>query len=210
MFEQFLENFKLTNRYENKTTEQVLLPSIFSKAIGAAEFLYKFEGSTFNNGLYRLHQIVEIEKWTLIVESAFPYFKGRINCFAYDWLGRQFTLDSNRVSEGEPLLLMFDVGAGEALEISVSFNDFHNLIVDYPKDALASHLFSEWKTTVVHEVQLHECVGYKIPLFLNGKEELSNLEVSSMKVYWELIGQILQQVRKLPAGSQISKIEIRD
>ena len=208
MLKRFLENLTLTSRTERKTIEQVVLPILLNKASDAVEFLSKLSGSTFNGGLYRVHSLAEIEKWTKIVESAFPSFKGRIACLTYDWLGRQFALDSNRVSESEPLLLMFDVGAGEVIDITMSFHDFHNLIVDYPDEVLASAFFTEWKSTIGHELQPTQCVGYKIPLFLNGQEELSNLEVTSMKLYWELFGQILEQVRNLPPGTRLSKLKI--
>jgi hypothetical protein len=34
-----------------------------------------------------------------------------------------------------------------------------------------------------------------VPLFLSGKDEVENLEVIDLEVYWELTGQALQQTR---------------
>lgn len=53
-------------------------------------FLKAFSGATFKNGLFRIHDINDIAKWTKIVEDAFPKYKGNILVFGYDWLGRQF------------------------------------------------------------------------------------------------------------------------
>ncbi|WP_375496410.1 hypothetical protein [uncultured Nostoc sp.] len=209
MFERFFKKFDLTSR-PKKTTELKSLPSLISMASGAKEFLTEYSGSTFNDGLYRVYKLTEIEEWTVIVENTFPDFKGRIICFAYDWLGRQFTLDSNRIIKGEPLILMFDVGSGEVVETTISFQDLHNLIVDYPNEILASDFFAQWRLSVGYGIERHQCIGYKIPLFLNGKEELSNLEINSMKLYWELLGKILEQVRQLPPGTKVTKIEIQE
>lgn len=34
---------------------------------------------------------------------------------------------------------------------------------------------------------INKCVGYKVPLFLNGEDDIENLEVSDMEVYWEIM-----------------------
>ena len=36
-----------------------------------------------------------------------------------------------------------------------------------------------------------ECVGYKVPIYLNGKDEVSNLEVSDMEVYWGIMAPLM-------------------
>lgn len=209
MFKRFVGNFALTSRSQKATTKQLTLPKLLSQASGASEFFSNFAGATFNGGLYRVHSLAEIEKWTRQVESFFPAFKGKINCFGYDWLGRQFALYSELTSDGQPLVFTFIPGTGKVLEIPTSFQDFHNFeIVDYPNDALASDFFAEWKNTVDDEIQADQFVGYKIPLFLNGEDDLSNLEISDMDVYFTLCGQLLQQVNKMPPGTKISKVSI--
>ena len=68
-------------------------------------------------GLYRLHTAMSAVAADGLVDAAYPDFEGRIECFGVDWLGRQFSLDSTRGRADDPEVLMFDVGAGEALEI---------------------------------------------------------------------------------------------
>lgn len=208
MFERFLTAFPQTSCSKEEATEQELLPRLLSKASSTLEFFSKFEGCTFSHGLYRVHSLSEIEKWTRIVEKAFPQFKGIIQCFGYDWLGRQFALDSSRYLNDEPLVLMFDICNGKALKIPVSFQAFHNLeMVDYSNDVLESDLFLEWKSYIRDEIQPNQCVGCKVPLFLNGEDDIENFEILDIEVYWEVFGQLLEQARNLPASAKISRIQ---
>lgn len=41
-----------------------------------------------------------------------------------------------------------------------------------------------------------QCIGYKVPLFLGGKDDVSNLELSDLDVYWYAISQTLAKVRR--------------
>ena len=38
------------------------------------------------------------------------------------------------------------------------------------------------------------CVGYKVPLFLGGKDAISNYEETDMEVYWSISAQIISQI----------------
>ena len=151
-------------------------------------FLKAFSGATFKNGLYRIHNINEIAKWTGIVEEAFPNYKGNILVFGYDWLGRQFAQNSQTGK-----ILLFEPGTGEVLSIPADFVMFHDEeIADYSEDSLASEFFEEWyESESGCDIPHDKCVGYKVPLFLNGEDNISNLEISDMDVYWGLMGQML-------------------
>ena len=148
------------------------------------EFLSSVEGKTFLNGMYRVFNLSEIEKWCKIVVHTFPAYKGQIKVFAYDWLGRIFA-----VKKLQGTVLMFEPGTGEDFDIPVTIEDFHNVeIVEYHEDSLASEFFNEWYEKQEHYVLKHnECAGYKVPLFLNGDDVVDNLEISDMEVYWEIM-----------------------
>lgn len=154
---------------------------------GPEEFLKFYSGVSFKNGLYRIHRNEDFDKWTQIVESVFPKYKGKILVFGYDWLGRQFALNLNTGT-----VLLFEPGTGEVLNIPADFENFHNEeITEYSEDSLASDFFEEWYASEQGKALSHDqCVGYKIPLFLNGEDNLSNLEVSDMDVYWTLMGSL--------------------
>lgn len=151
-------------------------------------FLKEMSGKSFKSGMYRIHNYDEIKKWIKIVEDAFQKYTGRIRIFGYDWLGRQFAINKDTNT-----ILLFESGTGEVLDIPVDFYNFHNVeIAEYHEDSLASQFFAEWYKSSKEYTLLHnECVGYKVPLFLNGNDDINNLEVSDMEVYWGLMGQLL-------------------
>lgn len=210
MFERFLKAFPLTSYPKKEVKKPLVLPNSLKQSTGAVEFFSNFEGSTFSNGLYRVHSIVGIEKWTRIVEDSFPTFKNIIKCFGYDWNGRQFALDFSRVLNNEPVVLMFDIAIGKVFKIPASFHEFHNCeLVDYPNDIFELDLFNEWSFLTKSKIFYHQCVGYKLPLFLNSENDIENLEITDMEVYWHLFGTLLKQFRKLPPGFKISTIKIR-
>ena len=172
MFKDFCEFVKVTNHRDAKDFDS---------------FMTIYGGKTFLNGIYRVHQISDIEKWTNIVCEAFPAYKGRIKVFGFDWLGRSFALDTIRNT-----VLLFEPGTKEVLDIPANFVDFHNIeIAEYHEDSLASKFFYKWFETNNGFVLAHnQCAGYKVPLSLNGDDSLENLEVTDMEVYWGLMAQL--------------------
>lgn len=194
MFNKFCSAFDVEYKDLNSDLN-VSYQSILKQSLGAVEFMTKFQGETFKNDLYRVHNLNEIVKWNDIVTEAFPYFKNKIFCFSYDWLGRQFALDFTRVFEGEPMILMFEPGTGDALEIPSTFLSFHEEELNEFQDAaLAVEFFNEWKKENTQPLDHNKCVGYKVPLFLGGEDEITNLDISDMEVYWGIIGQLMKQL----------------
>ena len=53
-----------------------------------------------------------------------------------------------------------------------------------------------------------QCFGFKVPLRLGGKMELSNVEVSSVSVYVSMMGQIHRQLKDVPSGTKITAVQI--
>lgn len=56
------------------------------------EFLEVYNGKSFLNGLYRIHNLEDREKWNEIIGKTFPPAMGKIMVFGYDWLGRSFAI----------------------------------------------------------------------------------------------------------------------
>jgi hypothetical protein len=194
MFNKFCSAFDV--EYKDLNSDLNLsYKSILKKSLGAVEFMTRFQGETFKNGLYRVHNLNEIVKWNDIVTEAFPYYKNKIFCFSYDWLGRQFALDFTRLLESQPMILMFEPGTGYALEIPTTFLTFHEEeLIEFQDAALAVEFFNEWKKENTVPLDHNKCVGYKVPLFLDGENEISNLDISDMEVYWGIIGQLMKQL----------------
>jgi hypothetical protein len=194
MFDKFFLTYDVKFKgFDTELKERHL--AVLNHSIGAVTFMKEFQGQTFNKGLYRIHKISDLDKWNSILFDTFPSYKNKIFCFSYDWLGRQFALDFTRLLEGEPMILMLEPGTGEALEIPSTFLSFHEEeLVEYQDAALAVEFFNEWKKENTKPLDHNNCVGYKVPLFLGGEDEISNLEVSDMEVYWGIIGQLKKQL----------------
>lgn len=60
---------------------------------------------------------------------------------------------------------------------------------------LLSSFWVEWLKAGGAHPAYSQCIGYKTPLFLNGQQGVSNLELSDLDVYWYVTAQILQQVQ---------------
>ena len=160
-------------------------------------------------GAYRLHRPEDVEPFIALAREAFPYLAGRIKCFASDWLGRQFALDNERVIDGEPQILLLEPGAGEILEIPVGYTAFHEQeLVEFPDAAVSYGFFQDWLASNGMVPDHMQCVGYKIPLYLGGADDLSNLALQDFAVYWTLCGQLLAQTRDLPVGTVIGGVAI--
>ncbi|WP_301115180.1 hypothetical protein [Microbacterium sp.] len=109
------------------------------------------------------------------------------------------------------MILMFEPGTGEVLNIPVALSVFfHEEIVDYPDAALAESFFAEWKASGGRAPAFTESVGYHTPLFLGGVDDVSNLALTDTAVYWDVVGQIRVRVRGLPAGARIGTVTIND
>ena len=201
MYERFKSRFPRDPSVQASRPHDVAIPAIK----GLKELLDLFGGGSFRSGVYRIIHPADLLEWQKRVDLAFPEFGNGLVCFGYDWLGRAFALDTRRSEAGQPGILMLDLGAGEALEIPANLLEFHEgLLLEDDDVALASKFHRMWlKAGGV--VPTHDrCIGYKIPLFLGGKDEIENLEESDLDVYWHIIGQVLIQVRDLPPGTVIS------
>jgi hypothetical protein len=208
MFDRFLAAFTITAR-PAKDPNEVPIPAKVEPE--SYRFLMgEYGGATFDHGLYRLRAVPDIAKWNGIVGDAFPEYVKRISCFGYDWLGRHFVLDSSRIDGGQSLVLMLEPGTGEVLEIPTNFVMLHDdELVDYADAALAKDFYARWrKGSGARELSPDQCVGYKVPLFLGGADEVDNLEVIDAEVYWALCGQLRQGTRHLAPGTTIRSATI--
>lgn len=163
-------------------------------------------GYSFRNGLYRIHNPVSSQYWSILISTYFTGYRKLIP-FGFDWMGRQFAIHENRKN----IILMFDPATGEDFELNQSLISFHNQDLVLEREALlAEQLFEETITSLgIKEVNYNDCIGYKIPLFLNGSDALDNCEISNMEVYWEMQCQIYLQIKDLPPGTKINSIKIR-
>lgn len=205
MFKEFCEFFNVKEVTIDNHEQTENIDTIQKMALGFKELFGAYQGSTFGNGLYRLHSYNNIHKWNKIVLEAFPEFKDRIECFGYDWLGRQFSIDKSRIVDGQAQILMFEPGTGEVLKIPCNFMQFHNYeIKNYHDACLASEFFNEWMMNNKIKLTEKECVGYKKLLFLGGSDLVENLEKNDLEVYWSICAQLIIKTKELPEGTKIN------
>ena len=115
-------------------------------AEGYVDFAKEFAGVTFSGGLYRIHDEASGPRARGLISDAFPEFRDRACPFGFDWLGRQFAIDSGRADGGEPLVVLLEPGTGEALEIPATFQAFHEEeLIDFAEAALARTFFQEFR-----------------------------------------------------------------
>ncbi len=176
-----------------------------AKELELSKLLLSFAGKSFNKGMYRIMTEESICCWNDLIGQVFPSFFQRITCFSYDWLGRIFAVDAGRLEDKRPGVVMFEPGTGEAFEIPCHLVSFHDVeLIDHAEAALASRFHAEWLAAGGAIPRQDQCVGYKIPLFLGGKDEVGNLEVSDMSVYWTIHGQLIEKKRNLPLGTPLT------
>lgn len=176
-----------------------------SLVAGWSDLVDHLGGGSFNQGLYRVIRASDAGAWNARVAVAFPDFASRITCFGFDWLGRVFAVDPKRVEDGQPGVVMFEPGTGEALEVPCNIASFHDEeLIEYSDAALASDFHQRWLKSGGGAPQYDQCVGYKKPLFLGGADEVSNLELSDIDVYWHVMGQLITKAKGLPPGTPIS------
>jgi hypothetical protein len=146
-----------------------------------------------------------------MVAEAYPEYRGQFTCFGFDWLGRQFATEANRGDAHDPDVVIIQPGAGDILETPFAFSVFHDdAMVDYVEDVLALSFFDEWRDGHREVLQFDQCVGYSKPLFLGGQDEVSNLEVADIEVYWTIMGQLRLALMGLPEGTKVSDVRIEE
>ncbi|MCD9189198.1 MAG: DUF1851 domain-containing protein [Pyrinomonadaceae bacterium] len=199
MFKNFNIKFKPDAEsigWNNNSLEHSGIKSIYEQLPKSYfEFLTQTARSSYSGGLIRF-LLPQTNPSLLIWNAPNGWISdwekwGRKFVFAYDWLGRQISLDFTRVENNEPLVTILEPGTGEMLEVPENFEGFlERELIDYSDAALASNFFNEWKNKEKIPLEFNKCVGYKTPLFLGGQDTLENLEVSDIEVYVSLCGQL--------------------
>lgn len=185
----------------------LLIDSFVDKQLG--ELMSQFGGQSFNQGLYRIFTTETISYWNGLIEMAFPKFAGRVTCFAADWLGRVFALDTGRLVAGYPSVILFEPGTAQALNIPCNLESFHEVELNqYREAALSESFYKRWLAQGGGSLKISQCVGYKVPLYLGGKDEVKNLQLTDMQVYWEISAQLINKTRDLPVGTKIDRVSI--
>lgn len=177
------------------------------EAVGPLIVENRLPGCTFNNGLLRFHNE---ESGAVAQQCLFQCFGEsavELTPFAFDWLGRHYC----RVQiDGQDMAVRTDSAFQEASVIT----DFDKTViyfleVDEAPDLLDIGLMERiFERLGVSGLKFTECIGFKIPPFLGGTEEISNFELNNIDVYWTFNTSVYDSVKHLPPGTPISGFEI--
>jgi hypothetical protein len=92
----------------------------------------------------------------------------------------------------------------EVLQIPSNLKTFHErVLIESGEAALSIDFYKKWKASGGSAPLYDQCIGYQKPLFLSGIDDVANLEVSDIDVYWRMMGQLIEQTRGLPPGTPV-------
>lgn len=153
----------------------------------------RFGGCTFGAGIYRVHSAMSAGQAHEWIAEAFPPYADAVSCFGFDWLGRQFAAD-HRLGDADPSVVIFEPGTGDVLEIPVPFSRFHDEELVQEGEAALAQSFFDAATRAGMQLSFDQCAGYRVPLFLGGTDDVANLDVVDLDVYWTLHAQLIRQL----------------
>lgn len=201
--DKFLEVFKLSgsdNTYLTQYNE--VGSSALSNLPELRELFEGFAGMSFENGLFKIHTIGSFYLWTEMAFEYFKKYKGNSYCFAFDWVGRQYAVN---YADGRTFILLLDPATAEVFKLDANIESFlSEELDDFKNSHLEIDKFNALSRRTVPNLQFSQCIGFKKFLFLGGKDELDNFEVSDMEVYWELSYQAYCKTRGLPPGTIVN------
>jgi hypothetical protein len=198
MYSKFRNHFRKTGTLPNESIEMKGVPFKY------AQLLVEFGGNVFEKGLYTIHTFADSIKWTNTLSNYFNIDTTSIVSFGHDWMGRQFCISRNT----NEMIYMFDPGTWESFHLDENLLVFHNeTLVDFKVDNLASDLFEfGLQHLEATEISYNQCLGLVTPIFLNGKEELTNYAISDLEIYWDYMHQLYDQSNRIPDNTNIDKV----
>ena len=203
MLDNFINHFHITNSEENVLGNDI--NTDHSEILRPLIQIYG--GKTLNNGLYRIHTFKSSLFWSSVIAEYFTKYTNKIHPFGFDWMGRQFCINA----ENQKKLLMFDPATGENFVLEQDLLALHDDdFVKETDDMLGIDLFNRLLEYYdLNEISYEECLGYKVPLFLNGKDSIENYEKWNLEVYWHFQHTLYEETKRYPNGTIIKSVNVK-
>lgn len=156
----------------------------------ADAFVRALGGRLFGGGMMFAIAEGDLPMWKENLSVAYGSQIEAFHPFAYDWMG-------NCLVDSEGGVCVLELGTAQGYLTQVQVADFlAETVPNKTDDALLVPFWREWLKSSGGRPKYNQCVGYKVPPFLGGKAEVSNLELSDLDVYWTVLGQALAEVRR--------------
>jgi Domain of unknown function (DUF1851) len=103
-----------------------------------------------------------------------------------------------------------DTGRGQLARIATSADEFKSAAqpTDPADEWFKPQLLGDLLTKGIR-LGRGQCYSYKIPPTFGGRMEPSNFEPVDLPVHFGILGQIQRQVRNLPEGTRVRRVEIK-
>ena len=149
-------------------------------------------GRVLAGGLYRVMDDAAAAAIRPPLAAMYPDGGAGLDPFGSDWLGRVFATRADRPG----MVVIAEPGTADLLEVPVGLEEFHaSEIVEHADAALAASFYDAWRADGGAAPEASQCVGYRQPLFLGGADEVENLQLSDMDVYWSVMAQTVERIR---------------
>jgi outer membrane protein assembly factor BamB len=192
----FLEKYKISYSVDNEKIERLDFLEKYDNCGFLYDFISKYGGYVFDNGLFKIHTFDYVDKWTA---SLAEYFREEINpfdmiCFASNWQGCMYCVDKKNST-----ITYFDPATCEFFSADASLKlFFDDILVSGEYDIIFEDYFNEaFEYLKLKDLEYDNSLGHKIYLHLGGTDDVSNLEVVNTDVLWDLQIQITESVNEI-------------
>lgn len=183
------ETVNQSNEWESFITKFDFIITLFEK----------HSGTTFGNGIFRIHTQSSSIKWSNLLAN--EYFKDELDetdliCFGFNWQGIMYCINSKNDT-----IIYFDPATCDFFKAEdISINDFFdNVLLDPDYDLLSVDYYNEaMRFLKIKNLNFNDSIGHKIYLHLGGEDEVSNLEVIDTEVLWDTQIQVAESINELP------------
>lgn len=113
-------------------------------------------------------------------------------------------------AQGDSLVVYFiDVVSGTIEAVATNGTEFQALLEDvaFVTEKMYPHRIIDLREAGLTLGQ-HEVYSHRQPLVLGGEDDIDNCEATDVSVHLSIHGQIHQQVKDLPPGTQITDVKI--
>lgn len=180
IFKRFLEEYRITREVQGE--KPILNDRMASSGIQELPL------GVYNNGIYTFVTRAEATVLNELAARVFSLTAGKVTVYAVDWMGRLFASNANFLdSAGSSTMFCLDFADATSFTTEVDFETFHNrTAVDMKRELFNLDQYDDWIAHGPAPSDAESCIGYKIPLFLGGKDCRENMELTDRAVYLHL------------------------